>query len=254
MSGKSVAFAAMAVGTLLTLMVLGCRNTEQKTILDGIPQASKEAILKIAGNNEVTGIEVITKNGVKMYEAEWMENGKEVEVLVDENGKLVSKKAEEDEEAEESEEIAEFHVEEIELSEAPAAVQQAINGEAGTDESIEIDHLRGEEKEYFEAEVRRAEGSEIRIAVAPDGTILGREEIRKVSLDSIPEVVVKAVLEHIAKDKIQEIEEATAGEQKFYDLELVKDGKEIKLRFSALGKPLAKFIEKTSPQEDEDER
>jgi MoaA/NifB/PqqE/SkfB family radical SAM enzyme len=192
---------------------------------------------------------------VKMYKAEWKEAGKEVEVVVDGSGKLISKEAEEkEEEGEESEEVAELHVEEMKLEEAPAAVQAAITGEAGTFKSMEVDHIRGKDKEYFEAEIRKAEGGEFKVAVAVDGKVLGREELRKVELGDVPEVVSKAILGLVPQDKIEEIEEATSGDQKFYDVEFVKKDREIKYRFTSQGECIAKYVEKENAKEEEDER
>ena len=74
----------------------GEKEVEGKEItLDKAPKAVQETILKVAGTNEVKDIEVITKGDETIYKAEWTENGKEIDLKVAPDGKIISKESEE---------------------------------------------------------------------------------------------------------------------------------------------------------------
>ena len=71
-------------------------ENEREISLADCPAAVKATILKHAGTNQVREVEVQTRNGVHVYEAEWRENGKEVEITVASDGTLLSKGAGDD--------------------------------------------------------------------------------------------------------------------------------------------------------------
>jgi len=71
---------------------------EKKVTIDQVPEAVRATILKEAGKNKIEEIEEETKNGVTVYEAEWHEGGKEVEIKVAADGKLLKKEIEDDDE------------------------------------------------------------------------------------------------------------------------------------------------------------
>jgi len=71
-------------------------NDEKEISLDQVPAAVKATILKEAGGKRIKEIEVETRGGKKIYEAEWVVGGKEVEIKVASDGKLLSKETEDD--------------------------------------------------------------------------------------------------------------------------------------------------------------
>lgn len=72
-------------------------ETEKEVTLEQVPKAVKDTILKEAGDHKITEIEEVSKDGkVIYYEAEWKVGRKEVEIMVDPNGKLLGKEVEED--------------------------------------------------------------------------------------------------------------------------------------------------------------
>jgi hypothetical protein len=103
---KTLTCLAIAVAFGLGVMTVsawadgGCKGgkTEKKVTIDQVPAAVKATILKEAGDNKITEIEEETKDGVTVYEAEWKVGGKEVEIKVAADGKLLSKKVEEEDE------------------------------------------------------------------------------------------------------------------------------------------------------------
>jgi hypothetical protein len=68
--------------------------------LEDIPAPARQTILREAGDNTIEEIEVETENGRTVYEAEWEEDGKEVEVEVAPDGKLLGKEVEQDDDEE----------------------------------------------------------------------------------------------------------------------------------------------------------
>ncbi|MHC4982976.1 MAG: hypothetical protein ACYTF6_07390 [Planctomycetota bacterium] len=79
-------------------------NDEKTLTIDQVPAAVKATILKEAGNNEIKEIEEETEDGQTVYEAEWIADGKEVEIEVAPDGKLLEKEVEEDKDADEEDE------------------------------------------------------------------------------------------------------------------------------------------------------
>jgi len=74
----------------------GCKGekTEKKVTIDQVPELPRKTILKEAGSNKITEIEEETKDGVITYEAEWKVDGKEIEIKVAADGKLLKKEIE----------------------------------------------------------------------------------------------------------------------------------------------------------------
>jgi hypothetical protein len=63
--------------------------------IDDVPKAVKETMLKEAGANKIKDVEVTTEGDKTTYESEWTDNGKEVDLKVSPDGKVISKKTEE---------------------------------------------------------------------------------------------------------------------------------------------------------------
>lgn len=69
---------------------------EAEITLDAVPEAVREAILKAADGAEIEEVEMITAHGVTRYEAEWVVDGKEVEILLDAEGQVLRMEIEDD--------------------------------------------------------------------------------------------------------------------------------------------------------------
>ena len=81
-------------------------ENEVTVTLDQVPAPVRDAIRAEAGDNPIKEIEAETKNGQTIYEAEWVASGKEVELKLSADGKIIEKKVEDadddDDEEEES--------------------------------------------------------------------------------------------------------------------------------------------------------
>lgn len=67
---------------------------EVKVTLDQVPDAVKAAILAEAKGNPIKEIEKETEHGQTTYEAEWIVDGKEIELKVSDDGKVLKRKVE----------------------------------------------------------------------------------------------------------------------------------------------------------------
>ena len=93
--GAEVELTVAVDGTVLE------REVEKEVSLDKVPAAVKAAILKAAGDHQVTEVEAKAKDGkVVSYEAEWRDGEKEVELKVDPTGKVLRQKVEDDDDEE----------------------------------------------------------------------------------------------------------------------------------------------------------
>jgi hypothetical protein len=71
-------------------------GAEVKVTIDQVPAAVKDTFQKEAGKGTITGIDKETKHGKTLYEADVMIEGKNWEIVVGEDGKLISKKLDEE--------------------------------------------------------------------------------------------------------------------------------------------------------------
>jgi uncharacterized membrane protein YkoI len=67
---------------------------EVKVTIDQVPEAVKATILREAGDNKIKEIEAETKDGKTVYEAEWIADGKEIEIKVAADGTILKKEVE----------------------------------------------------------------------------------------------------------------------------------------------------------------
>ena len=70
---------------------------DREVSIDQVPEAVRRTILREAGRHKVEEIEEETRNGVTVYQAEWTVAGKEVEIKVAADGKLLEKEVDDDE-------------------------------------------------------------------------------------------------------------------------------------------------------------
>lgn len=74
----------------------GKRKKEEKVTIGQVPAAVKATILREAKGAKIEEIEKETKKGKTVYEAEFVVDGKEIEIKVAPDGKLLSREVEED--------------------------------------------------------------------------------------------------------------------------------------------------------------
>jgi hypothetical protein len=171
-----LAFVAIGVfiGSLWASQPMMEDDDEKEISLTDLPTAVKEIILKEAGGNAIQEVEEQTKNGVKFYEAEWLEGDLEVEVEVVYLCKLYAKEVEpaEGEEEEDDDDITEVSETEVDLSQVPEVVRTAILKEAGTNKVKEVEEITASNgNTYYEAEWI-LEGYEVELLLDAKGSLV----------------------------------------------------------------------------------
>jgi len=161
----------------------------------------------IQAQAEGWGLESIDKNlddSDISYDIQVIKDGREKTFTVDEDGTLLSM--------------------EIELAEAPAAVQETIQAQAGGGKVKSIDQMFDDDGITYDVEVAAKNGRDTSFTVAPDGRLLSEE----VTLDSISPAARKIIKEKIGGGKILRIDKALVERQQGvlpYEVQGRKDGK-----------------------------
>ena len=225
---------------------------EEKVVLAEVPEAARNTILHQAAGHKVREIEKETEHGRTVYEAEWRVGGKEVEVKVAADGKLLERETE------------------IALKDVPETARKTILKEAAGTKVTEVEKVVAGDRVTYEAEWK-TDGKEIEITVSPAGKVLSREVEEEdededdddgnsdreekhedgevdVTLDQVPAAVKATILKEAAGHQIEEIERETRGGQAVYEAEWKTGGKEIEIKVAPDGTLLAKEVE-----DDEDE-
>ncbi|NQT87413.1 PepSY-like domain-containing protein [bacterium] len=114
-----------------------------------------------------------TEGGKTFYEAEFEAGGKEVEIKVAPDGKLLGREIEDEDDDEDGDDDDDDE-EAVSIDQVPAAVKATILKEAAGAKIEEIEKETKGGKTVYEAEFVVG-GKEVEIEVAPDGKLLKRE-------------------------------------------------------------------------------
>lgn len=99
-NGRTIVLEVDSSGTVLRQQLADDEDdddaNEREIAIDQVPAAARATILREAAGNRVREVEVQVRNGHTTYEAEWMQNGQEVEVAVAEDGTLLGRHTEAD--------------------------------------------------------------------------------------------------------------------------------------------------------------
>ena len=172
----TVVCLALCIGAVATKQAL---DGEKEITIDEVPAAVKATILTEADGAPIQEIEMETADGKTVYEAEVIIDGKEVEIEVAPDGTLLGKEIEDDEDDDDGndddEDDDEDEIEEkVSLDDVPEAVKATMLKEAAGAEIEEVVKETEDGQVVYEAEFE-ADGQEIEIEVATDGTLLERE-------------------------------------------------------------------------------
>lgn len=88
------AVAAIIVAAWLLVAASGCAGHETTVTLNDLPPAVRATLEKETAGGTVTEIEKETKNGKVVYSADAKIDGKEYDIAIAEDGKLISKELE----------------------------------------------------------------------------------------------------------------------------------------------------------------
>jgi uncharacterized membrane protein YkoI len=153
-------------------------DAETEVSIEEVPDAVRATIDAEAKGGTIGEIEMETENGRTVYEADAIIDGQEVEIQVASDGTLLGKETEDDEgdydDDEGDNEDEDEDEEEVSLDAVPAAVKATILKEAAGAEIEEVVKETEDGQTVYEAEFE-ADGKEIEIEAAADGTLLERE-------------------------------------------------------------------------------
>jgi len=196
---------------------------KEKIALDKAPKLVQETILKEAGENEVKEIVKITRGDKTVYEAEWKEKGKSVEIVVSPDGKIVSV------------------TKQIAIDDVPKAVKETILKEAGSNTIKDVEVItKGDKTTYKTGWVDN--GKKVDLRVAPDGKVISKkseeakEKKKTIALDKAPKPVQETVLKEAGKNEVKEIVKITKGDKTVYEAEWKEKDKSVEILVSPDGK------------------
>ena len=174
----AVVCLALCIGAVATKRAM---DGETEVSIKEVPAAVKATLLAEAKGGTIEEIEMETENGRTVYEADVIIDGQEVEIQVAPDGTLLGKEIEDndddegdDDDDEGDDEDEDEDEEEVSLDDVPAAVKATILKEAAGAEIEEVVKETEDGQTVYEAEFK-ADGKDIEIEVATDGTLLERE-------------------------------------------------------------------------------
>jgi len=230
MSKRSVWLGTLSLALVAVIAVshLVGEEKEGKVSLDQLPAAVKATILKEAGGATITEIEAETEGGATVYEAVWIANGKEVEIKVSPDGKLLGRETEEGEKGEEEEEEEQA----IPLEQVPAKAREALTKLAGGAPIIKVEMEKERAVVLYEA-TWKVNGQEGEAVVTADGVLVEMEQ--EVAASAMPAAVKDTANRLLPNAEGLEVVMKTVV---MYEVEGKVAGKERKVMISPSGKPV----------------
>lgn len=148
----------MVPGVLLILAVAfnGCEMFSKEMKLEDVPPAVQAVIESHTSGEAIEKITREKEEGKDFYKVEYKKDGREFELEVDEDGKVL--------------EVEEF----MKMEELPPAVQATVKAESAGAEIKELVLETEEGKTFYEVEFEK-DGKEHEVKIAEDGTVLERE-------------------------------------------------------------------------------
>ncbi len=202
------------VGTF-ALAAWAAQEGEEQVTLEQVPAAVKATILKEAAGGKITEIERETKNGKTIYEAEFLRDGREIEIKVAPDGTFLGREVEDDDD--DDREVA------LRIDQVPEPARAALLKLAGGATILKAEREREHGVLVYEAEWT-ANGVEHEAAVTAEGALIETEQI--VSIKDLPAAARAAVAKHFPADAELKIEKKMVV---IYEVEARINGKEREL-------------------------
>jgi hypothetical protein len=187
--------------------------------LDQAPAVVKDAAMKEVGTNKIKEVEEITRpDGKRIYELEYMLEGREAQLRYDADGKLLYRSI-----------IRDANI-------VPKAVKDTVVAQAGPKVKVRtIVEVNRDGGTYYMS-WWKTDGRLIRVLVAPDGKLT--ETDRELAMDQLPTPVRDAFLKEAGKIKIDRVEEVTRGDVRSYLATWRSEGNKVLYEVTVEGKPL----------------
>lgn len=227
MKRKHTAVAASCAVLVATVTIVSWAFAEEKLTLDQLPPAVRATIEQHAGQGKIVEAERETEHGQIVYEAEGRVDGRKLEFVVAEDGKLLPTDAEDEEGERDNGEGV------ISWQQLPAAVQAALAKIVPTQQ---IDALTREVEDgfvFFEAEYK-TDGLKHATKLTDNGYVVESEQ--PVSAESLPPAVVAALKKQF---KNAEIEESEIVQLTFFEVKVRAGDKKCEVKIQANGHVIA---------------
>lgn len=148
----------MVPGVVLILMIAlnGCGMFSKEVKLEDVPPAAQATIQSQTSGGTIEEITCEKKDDKHYYKVEYKKDGREFELQVDDDGKVL-----------EMEEI-------LAMESLPPAVQETVKAESAGGEIKELALETEDGKTFYEVEFEK-DGKEHEVKIAEDGTVLKRK-------------------------------------------------------------------------------
>ncbi len=216
---------AIVAGALATIAATAFAGDEKavKIKFADAPSAVRKTLKREANGGKIETVDIETRDGKLVFEADVDIDGTNYEILVANDGRLISKSIDEEEEEEREgkkekqkgekkereDEGKEKGATVIKFSEAPAAVQKTLKREAFGAKITKIDIESRDGKKVYETDVE-IDGKNYEILVAKDGSLISK------ALDEEEEEGAESEKEH-KKEKGKEKKEKEDDEDEDED-------------------------------------
>jgi uncharacterized membrane protein YkoI len=201
-----------AVGTL-TLAAWAGGGQEEEVTLDQVPAAVKATILRESAGGKITEIERETKDGKVTYEAEFIIDGREVEIEISPDGQVIGREVETEQDDEDD----------LTIEQVPEPARAALLELAAGGKIIEAERDREHGVIVYEAAWVK-DGTEHEAAVTVDGALLELEEI--IPAAKAPKAVQAAIAQHFGPNAEVVVEKTMIV---VYEVEAKTDGRDKEL-------------------------
>lgn len=208
---------------VITMVALAARaggGHEEDVTLEQVPAAVKATILKESAGAKITEIERETKNGKVTYEAEFLRDGKEIEIKIAPDGTLLGREIEDEDDDEDD----------LTIDQVPAQARQALLKLAAGAKITKVEREREHGVLVFEAKWVK-DGTAHEAEVTADGALIEIEET--IPADKAPAAVRAAIAKHFGSKARVTVEKKMIV---VYEAKAKIDGKEKELLIFPTGR------------------
>ena len=226
---------ALLLALMAAMAAAAWAAEEEMITLDKVPAPAKAAIQNEAKAAKIETVVRITDGPKTTFVAVWMAEGKETQIEVDSEGKVLRKEVKE-------------QPHEVTLEQVPAPVKAAILKEAGDTKVESILREPGEGKPTFLTEIT-AEQKSVEIKLDAEGKLLWKAVREKLPIEQVPGPVRATIEKEGQGLKVDMILRTTEDAKTEFNAVLAGEGKELQLELDAQGKVLARHASELVPLE-----
>jgi uncharacterized membrane protein YkoI len=210
----------LSVIGMVTLVAWADDGQEEEVTLDQVPAAVKTTILRESAGDKITEIERETRNGKTVYEAEFLRDGKEIEIHIAPDGTVLGREVEELEDDEDD----------LTIDQLPEPARAALLKLAGGARIVEVEREREHGAMIYEAAWVK-NGTQHEAEVTAEGALLELEET--IPAEKAPAAVRAAIAKYFGAHTKVVVEETMIV---VYEVEAKINGKDKELLIFPTGR------------------